>query len=173
MPTGLLAPPIFTLQGRRMREIKLTQGQVALVDDEDYDFLSQWKWYAWWNKGTGSFYAVRNIRTEAARRRKMYIHRMLMGLEPGDKRCVDHRNGLTLDNRRSNLRIVTSRQNHQNRWTHREGKLVGACFHKRENKWISQIAVNGKHHHLGYFPTEQAAHEKYIEALSELQEVLV
>jgi hypothetical protein len=153
-----------------MREIPLSQGQVALIDDSDYDLVSQHKWYANWCSSTHSFYAVRNVKSAEGYARSVRMHRLLMGLEHGDNRCVDHANGLTLDNRRSNLRIVTVRQNNQNKRTHRSGKLVGAGFDKAKGKWQALLWVKGKNTFLGRFPTEIAAHEKYMEALAELQE---
>jgi hypothetical protein len=152
-----------------MREIPLTQGQVAIVDDGDYDLLSQWKWYAAWDDANRYFYAVRTVRTEKGPR-AMPMHRLLMGLEYGDKRHVDHVDGITLNNRRANLQIVTNRQNCQNKRMHREGKLVGASFHN--GKWVARIWIGRKQIWLGYFPTEQAAHEAYLQAVDNLQETL-
>jgi hypothetical protein len=155
-----------------MKRIKLTQGQVAIVDDADYDRVSQHKWYAHWYPTMGSFYAARNVRIEKGRC-ILHMHRQILGLGYGDKRHVDHIDGITLNNRRSNLRIVTARQNCQNKGMHREGRLVGAYFHKRKNTWMAQIRINGKIKFLGLFPAEQLAHEKYMEELTKLQETLV
>jgi len=73
---------------------------------------------------------------------------------------IDHINGIKIDNRISNLRVVTSRENQQNRSEHRDGRLVGA--RPLGKKWQSQIQVGGKDYHLGMFPTEQEAHETYM-----------
>jgi hypothetical protein len=155
-----------------MKRIKLTQGQVAIVDDRDFESLSKFKWFATWCSNTRSFYALRAVRIEKGRASTLSMHRILMGLGRGDKRHVDHANGVTLDNRRSNLRIVTIRQNNQNTRKHRAGRLVGATFHKQANRWMAQIGIDGKQIYLGLFPTEQAAHEKYLEALTNLKEQL-
>lgn len=75
---------------------------------------------------------------------------------------IDHINGDRSDNRLENLRLVTNRQNQQNRDIHRNGKLVGAVFHKQTKKWNAQTMINGKSMSLGYFDTEREAHAKYV-----------
>ena len=68
-----------------MKQIQLTQGKVALVDDLDYDWLSQWKWYA--HKEYGEcFYAVRHSYQREGKRRLIPMHRQILGLEYGDSR---------------------------------------------------------------------------------------
>lgn len=80
---------------------------------------------------------------------------------------IDLINGVKTDNRIGNLRDVTNRQNQQNTYKHRNGKLVGATYHKHNKKWVSQIYINGKQINLGYFNTEQEAHEAYLKFLEE------
>lgn len=92
-----------------MREIPLTKGYTAVVDDADFDWLSQWSW----SYATG--YAVRGERT-GGRQRLVKMHREILGLPRDfDGREGDHKNGNRADNRRENLRIVTVAQNRQNR----------------------------------------------------------
>lgn len=74
---------------------------------------------------------------------------------------VDHINGNTLDNRLTNLRCVTNRENMLNQYKHRNGKLAGACL-MRGGKYLSNCSINGKSHHIGIFPTEQEAHDAYV-----------
>ena len=147
--------------------IALTRGQVALVDAADYPRLTQWSWHAVWNKYTNSFYA---LRTEKRGGRDFHIgmHREVMGLEVSDKRQVDHRsNPDTLDNRRSNLRVVTVSQNRMNSRPRKDrtSGFRGAFFHKPSGRWKSAISVNRKVHHLGYFPTAELAHQAYCAAV--------
>ena len=94
------------------KEIPLrNSAEVALVSDEDYEWLSQYKWYY-----TGKGYAQTAIwDREAKKQRRPLMHRMILGLERGDKRLSDHVNREKLDNRRENLRIVNSRQSLRNR----------------------------------------------------------
>jgi len=79
---------------------------------------------------------------------------------------IDHLDGDKLNNNIDNLRLVSQRENLQNLAIHRDGRLVGACFHKQHNKWIAQIKINKKLIHLGYYDTEQEAHEAYTKALA-------
>src|SRR6185369_7423148 len=95
-------------------EICLTKGQVAHVDLEDAALIEQFKWSAMWNQYTNSYYAYRQIRRNG-KPTSQYMHRFLMKLDHGDKRQVDHINHDTLNNRRSNLRIVTQSENALNR----------------------------------------------------------
>jgi hypothetical protein len=81
---------------------------------------------------------------------------------------IDHINGIKNDNRITNLRNVTNRENCQNYTIHRNGKLVGATYKKAKNKWQSQIQINGKAKHLGLYNTEQEAHEAYLLKAREL-----
>jgi hypothetical protein len=80
---------------------------------------------------------------------------------------LDHTNGDRSDNRLYNLRAATSQQNNFNCKSKRNG-LKGASFYKRKNKWQSQIRINGKSKHLGFFDTEIEAHEAYCRAAKKL-----
>lgn len=81
---------------------------------------------------------------------------------------IDHINGCKDDNRIVNLREATNRQNQQNQIKHRNGKLVGAIFHKKKKIWESFIRINRKLKYLGAFKTQTDAHNRYIQALGEL-----
>jgi hypothetical protein len=83
---------------------------------------------------------------------------------------IDHINGNPADNRITNLREVTVRENSQNRKEHRNGKLVGCHYNKKINKWISRIQLNKKRIHLGYYDTQQEAHNAYIQKIKQLKE---
>jgi hypothetical protein len=80
--------------------------------------------------------------------------------------ALDHINGNRADNRIDNLREVTNRQNAQNRSCHREGHLPGTTFIAKSQKWKSQIRINGKRKHLGYYDSQEEAHKVYLKALS-------
>ncbi len=81
---------------------------------------------------------------------------------------IDHIDGNRINNRIENLRLVCKRENQQNRYKHRNGRLVGCRLDKRCNKWLARIKINGKEIHLGYFDTELEAHQIYCEALTML-----
>ena len=84
-----------------MKEIPLTQGQFAIVDDEDYERFSVYKWRVFFAKGTKSYYARRHSPMSLGKRSTIFMHRDVMGAKHGE--MVDHINHDTLDNRKSNL----------------------------------------------------------------------
>ena len=94
------------LNGIKMKEIVLTQGKVALVDDEDHEYLNQFKWCAANNGGT--FYAIRKACYDGKWITER-MHRVLFDIPPGKE--IDHIDHNGLNNQRSNLRIVTRQQN--------------------------------------------------------------
>lgn len=147
-----------------MKEIPLTQGMVALVDDEDYEWLDQWKWYA--KLVRGIFYAARSIKKENGKPTTVYMHHQLIGKKEG--RRTDHADGDGLNNQRYNLRHVTARQNAQNKHTPRSSECPGVSWHKRIKKWHAQIVVNGKTNSLGYYTDEYDAYLAYRKAVKEL-----
>lgn len=94
-----------------MAEIPISRGQVALVDDDMFDFLNQWKWTANPVKGRIKFYAQRG-ETRSGSKTTICMHREIIGAPKGV--WVDHANGYGLDNQRSNLRLCTPSQNFTN-----------------------------------------------------------
>ena len=82
-----------------MRKIKLTQGKYAIVDDEDYEYLNQWRWFTFKN---GYVWYVARETTIDHKRKCIYMHRLIMNAVNGE--CVDHINRNGLDNRKYNLR---------------------------------------------------------------------
>ena len=98
-----------------MKRILLTQGQSTIVDDADFEWLNQWKWHATFDPHTRGFYAVRGVLRPHGNFGPERMHRQILGLKYRDKRQSDHKNHDTLDNRRGNLRIVSSYQNRLNR----------------------------------------------------------
>ena len=145
--------------GDKMKQIPLTQGQFAIVDDENYKWLSKFKWYACWNKHTKSFYAVRNSKRENGKKYPIRMACEIVGLDKGDKHQADHINHITLDNQISNLRVVTRSQN---QWNQKNPK--GYCFHKASKKYLAHIRLNGRQIYLGLFHTTKKAHNAYLKA---------
>ena len=103
-----------------MKKLELTQGQYALVDDEDYDYLMQWKWFAHWSNITKSYYAQRN-EGKIPNRSVVHMSREVMKT-PKDMRC-DHKNHDTLNNQKYNLRNVTRSQNGMNSRVYKNNEL--------------------------------------------------
>jgi len=150
-----------------MRTIELTQGKLALVDDEDFEELNQYKWFA--NKRGNTFYAVRN--TKRPNRTKIRMHKEIMDTPKGLE--TDHIDGDGLNNCRPNLRVVTSRQNQQNRHTPKSSIYPGICWWKDRGKWRARIEINGKRKHLGLFDVEEEAYNAYLKALATINEICV
>lgn len=135
----------------------LTKGQIAFYDLEDAEKVEIYKWHVRWNPGTESYYAVAT--TPRPNKTTIQMSRLIMGLSPGDGLMVDHINHNTLDNRKENLRIVTTVQNNQNR-----RNVKGYTWDERFKKWRSQITINDKPICLGKFKTESEARLAYINA---------
>lgn len=153
-------------------EIPLTQGQVAIVNLEDFEWLSQWKWCALWDPTGSKFYASRSHREPGSiKPYPMAMHRLILGLQKGDKRQADHIDGNGLNNRRSNLRICTPQQNTWNRRGKSGTKsgLKGASWYARDKNWRAQIRIGGKYMSLGLYPTAEEAHAAYRAAARDLQ----
>jgi hypothetical protein len=132
------------------KSIPLSKERFALVDDEDYDFLMQWKWC--FNIG----YAVRS--TSRPNRKKIYMHREILKTSAD----VDHISGDGLDNRRSNLRTCDAKQNGANRKLNKNNKVgfKGVSI-KSANSWSACIRLDGKTVHIGTFSTAMSAAVAY------------
>lgn len=144
-----------------MRTISLSQGMVAIVDDEDYSELITHKWFAI-KQGSGIWYAARNSPWVKGKHRLIRMHREIIGTPNGMD--TDHINGNGLDNRRENLRVVTHRVNTQNRHQNKSSKYPGVVKDCQSGKWIAQIRVNGIRRYLGRFETEEVAANAYVSA---------
>jgi len=142
-----------------MKEISLTQGQVALVDDEDYERLSQWKWHCAKMERVYCHYARRTISTERGRGFGIWMHREIIEIPKG-MQC-DHIDGDGLNNQKSNLRVVTPRQNSQNRHYEKSSKYPGVFWNKSSKKWQTHIRIGKTTKHLGYFKIEEEAATAY------------
>lgn len=135
-----------------MKVIKLTQGKVALVDNADFKWLNQWKWYAWCaNKNTNLFYAKRT-------KKGILMHRVILNAKKNE--LTDHKDRNGLNNQRNNIRECSKGQNAANRTSkpNSSSKYLGVCFDKRTGKWVAQMDSHCKHYFLGrYFIERDAA----------------
>lgn len=153
------------------REIPLTQGQVALVDVEDYERLSAYKWFAQWAPHTQNFYACRNIKMKDGKQRPIRMHREVVGISMDDPRIVDHRDSYkTLDNRKSNLRVCSYLENARNTKRRKDNTtgLKGVTLQKRSGRWIAQIQVAGKKKHIGMYDSPEKAYAAYCEVAKKI-----
>lgn len=143
-----------------MKYIALTQGKYAIVDDNLYDWLNQWKWNASFLHN--DYYAMRQEMVDG-KRKTIYMARLILDAKEGE--LVDHINRITLDNRKDNLRIVTHRENNRNsRPKGGTSKYKGVHFEKFTGKWRASITVNRKEYKLGRFKSEVEAAKAYNEA---------
>jgi hypothetical protein len=142
-----------------MREIPLTQGKIAQVDDEDFERLSQWKWQA--SVLTGGLCYARRGESRGGVERKIYMHHEVLGVPSSTE--VDHANGNGVDNRKDNLRLGTHAQNLRNTGlrTNNTSGYKGVHYDSARGKWKAEICVRGKGHHLGRFPTAEEAARAY------------
>jgi len=145
-----------------MKEIVLSKGMTAIVDEDDFERLNQFKWYA--NYINRYLYARRNIRINGKWASCISMHREIMNPPAG--MVVDHINHNTLDNRKENLRICTIKQNCQNRRSRTKTKtnFKGVTFSDEKGKFRSRINYNGKRVHLGYFDCKVEAARTYNQA---------
>lgn len=141
-----------------MRRIKLTQGKYALVDDADYELLSQYKWF--FNSG----YAAHKSPSINGKYKTIYMHRFVLKAQKGQE--CDHANMDTLDNRRANLRLCTHQQNSWNQGVraNNTSKYKGVYLQKTNGKWRARIMLNGKYKYLGCFRTAKEAALTYNKA---------
>lgn len=151
-----------------MKKILLTQGQIALVDDCDFEWLNQWKWCA--SKSYCTFYAIRSDRyPETKKAHTVLMRRLILNAPKGMD--VDHRDHFGLNNQRGNLRLCTHRQNIHNSRANRNSKTSvykGVSYCKERKKWRACTEFQGKTIHLGRFSEQIEAAKCYDAKAREL-----
>ncbi len=149
-----------------MKLIPLTKGQFAMIDDEDFEWISKRKWQAYYNGY--SYYAKRSATPSEyinGKRVTIWMHRAILKLARHNPLYADHKNRNGLDNTKQNLRTATRGQNMANKMGFGKSKYLGVNFNlvysgnrkKTYNKWIVRIKSNGKRHHIGRYNTEEEA----------------
>ena len=135
-----------------MRQLLLVNGHIALVDDKDYDFVSQKRWYA---GGPNKSYVVSTANS------RITLHRYI--LNPPKGMVIDHIDGNGLNCTRANMRVCRHAQNLMNRGKTKNNKsgYKGVFYFKRDGNWAAQIRANGKNLHLVYFDNPIAAARSY------------
>lgn len=149
-------------------KIQLTKGLTCLVDDDCAETITSLRWYASWSGRT--WYAQRNgICVKGVKGPKIYLHRRVLSV-PSNV-WVDHINGDTLDNRRTNLRIVSAqgnaansiKRNHNGRAAP-TSRFKGVTWNTQNSNWNARITVNYRPVHLGVFANEMDAARAYDDA---------
>jgi len=147
-----------------MKQIPLSQGKFALIDDEDYERVSKYKWCV-----NSSGYAVRSFRELQAngnyKQKAMKMHRFIMNANEGDG-IIDHRDTIRINNQKYNLRVASFVENLRNQKINKNNKsgFKGVRLHKPSSLYIAQIGINGKQKHIGYFKCPVEAAKAYNEA---------
>lgn len=144
--------------------IPVRGGRVAIVDDED-GHLAAGPWYAV-DVGGGT-YLLRN-RKVAGKKVTVYLHRHLCGLLPGDKRQVDHIDGDTMNNSRSNLRVCSKHENARNRKVNCTSTTGIKGVTPNGKRFQARISLFGVRRHLGLFDTAEEAGAAYRAAAAKL-----
>jgi hypothetical protein len=138
----------------------------TLVDDDVYELVGRKKW-----RRDTKGYAVSSLGWVNGKKMEDKLHRLVMGLSPGDGLVVDHMNHDRLDNRRQNLRVVTNALNKQNGRAHRDStsQHVGVSWETSKRRWVAQVGIDGRHVHIGRFRDELQAAKAYDAYCSEHQ----
>ena len=146
-----------------MKEIQLSQfgknrgKYVALVDDEDFEALNQFRWHV--SKSRNTIYAVRNV-LDGEKKTMMRMHCMIL-----KRKGIDHIDMNGLNNQKDNLRLCTRSENSMNINKRKQESCTsiykGVAFYKHSGKWTAQIGINGKKIHIGYFASEVEAAKAY------------
>lgn len=154
-------PVIELLLDPNARIIPLTKGRYAIVDKDDWERASRFKW----NYGTHGY----AMRQEGGRRnrRTILMHRFIL---PTESAKTDHENGNRLDYRRRNLRGCTNVENGRNKSVSKRNKLgiKGVWWVPDKRAFVSQITIGGKARQLGYFPTKASAKDAWNRAAQAL-----
>lgn len=143
-----------------MKKIELTQKQVAIIDDEDFESVSKYKWHAHFDPKMGKFYAKSWwYPKDGSRRWAMGLHQFLNNtIGKGTKIHIDHINGDTLDNRRSNLCKGSPRKNSENRKDQsRYG--VGVYKRKESGNYRGFVHIGDSRKGVGTYPTPELAQQ--------------
>lgn len=138
-----------------MAEIELTKGKKSIIDDDDFDLISAYKWHA-----AGRYAGTQLWDAAAKKRTYLMMHNLI--INPPKGQVVDHINGDSLDNRRSNLRIASNQQNSWNRRPRADSGFLGV--RKSGDQWMAAIYPNLTPISLGSYETKELAAAAYNEA---------
>lgn len=141
--------------------VVLTRGHIALFDPEFAPALGLWNWFAHFDGR--NWYAERSHRQNITGSKVVKIKMHMMVMPSPNSMLVDHANRNTLDNRRANLRLVTTSQNAMNQ-KRRAGTSIYRGVSRTNNGWKAVVGHNGKQTYLGRFASETEAARAYDQA---------
>ena len=146
-----------------MKEIKLTQGQVAFVDDDDFDNVNKYKWHASKVKRNHMivYYARRAFTVSTGKQKWITLHEFILGKKDGFE--IDHIDGNRLNCCKNNLRYTTHQQNTMNKHRHKKCKTKYRCVYHitKSQNFYASIGINGNRIHLGSFDNQEDAARAY------------
>lgn len=137
-------------ENENIKLIPLSQGKFAIVDAEDFIWLNQWKWH--YNKRG---YAMTHLPWKNNKREALMMHRVIMQAEKN--KCVDHINGVGLDNQKSNLRVCVMAENQRNRKFNKNNTSGYKGVFKNRKKWSAVIRSDSKEFYIGRFDNAEDA----------------
>ena len=145
--------------------VPLTQGLEAIIDADAVHLVDKWNWFAWLCHGI--MYAARG-QSEGGKRKQIPMHRVIA--ETPDGLDTDHKDGVGLNNRRSNLRVATRSQNMHNKrmQCNNTSGFKGVHWNKGRRLWQANIKANDQRTYLGSFQTAEEASEAYWKAAQEM-----
>jgi len=143
------------------------RGIDLLLDEEDKHLLYEYRWFKQRDRD-GNVYLSSFLTKDKVRTKNVKLHRLIIGCKIGE--MVDHINGNTMDNRKSNLRLCTFSQNRVNakKQKNNTSGYPGVTLDKRSNKWHAQICKDKRWHSCGYWNTPEQAYEAYLKKGKEL-----
>lgn len=158
----------------RMRKIPVRHNEFALIDNDDYERVSQYQWWCSLIKSNGSKYAKADV-IIGKKKTTIFMHRLILSpigkIRPLSKAPIDHINGNSLDNRKKNIRFCTQAENCRNskKIKIKSSRFKGVSFVEHlTNKWCSKIMLNRKGITIGFFDTEIKAAKAYNKKAKEL-----
>jgi hypothetical protein len=148
------------------KQIELTRGKTAIVDDDDYEkvLLFSTNWHAHLDTDGKRWYALASTRDASGNKKNVFMHRLILGLESVSYPLVDHKDHDGLNNSRSNIRVATHAQNSTNRVYAKQKWPYRGVRKTSQGLWIYRIYENGKRHNLGGFKTAEEAARAYDQA---------
>lgn len=143
-----------------MQRIKVTRNKFVLVDDEDFEKLNSFTWYCETHGRTFRSFMVKEKKINGIRKRKkIFMHRVILNAKKGQ--IIDHIDGDSLNNQKSNLRFCSHSQNIMNGPSRlgSTSRFLGVSKRQFKNslKWKAQIQQNGKNYHIGVYDSEKEA----------------
>lgn len=146
-----------------MKIIPLTKGYESLIDDEDFEKVSKFKWHIFITRGKHNVYAVFTDHSKSGDK-TIRMHRMILNAKKNDQ--VDHIDGNGLNNQKFNLRICTNSQNQANKSFNKNNStgFKGVTYRENEDRYIAQITYNRKNYYLGIYKSPISAARAYNRA---------